>query len=123
MFEAIKSDKTQTKSNYCLRIELKDKTHLLGMDHALAVNNWCRIIRRGKKTFDEVMRTDDKKLRKNIDKLIWYFRNKKANEVIKYCIEEFEIFSMCIRIDKTKPEMFIKTMTNAQLNSFDVIYI
>ena len=69
------------------------------------------------------MRTADLKLRKNVDKLMWYFRNQQAEEVVKYCKSEFEIFSLAIRVDKTKPELFLKVMSNAQLNSFDVIHL
>ena len=99
---------------------MKDSTHIFGLDHAIDVNGWIKIFRRAKKTWDETQRTEDKKLRKNIDKLVWLFRHKKGDEVVQYCKEEFEIFSLSIRIKKTKPDNFLKTMQNSQLNNFDV---
>lgn len=91
------------------------------MDFSTDANNWTKIIRRAKATFFEISRTEDIKLRKNIDKLIWYYRNQQAEEVIKFCKSEFEIFSLAIRIDRTKPELFLKVMRNAHLNTFDVM--
>lgn len=100
---------------------MKDgKRHIFGLDFSTDANNWMKILKRSKQTFFEISRTEDVKLRKNTDKLIWYYRNQQAEEVIKFCKSEFEIFSLAIRIDKSKPELFLKVMTNAHLNTFDV---
>lgn len=121
ILDPVKSDGIKIKSNYCFKIDLVDKTrHFFGMEFSKDANNWTKILRRSKKTYAEIIRTEDTKLRKNVDKLVWYFRNQQADEVIKYCKSEFEIFSLAIRLDKTKPELFIKVLTNAYLNSFDV---
>ena len=106
-----------------MRLELPDRTHLIGLNHAVDVNNWLRIIRRSKKTHEEVLRTEDSKLRKNVDKIVWMFRQKKANEILAYCNGDYDLFGSSIRIDKTKPQSFLKIMKIAQFNSFDVTFL
>lgn len=105
---------------YCFRIETPQKTHSFSVALGTQISNWIRILRRARKTCDETGRTHDVKLRKNVDKLIFLHRSKNPAEVIKYCEDEFVLFTIALRYDKTKPTIFIKTMTNAQLNSFDV---
>jgi hypothetical protein len=79
-----------------------------------------RILRRARKTCDEIVRTHEVKLRKNVDKLVFLYRSRKPEEVAKYCDDEFELFTMAIKYEKTRSVIFLKMMNNAQLNSFDV---
>lgn len=121
MLDPVKSDGVKIKSRYCFKVDLVGgMRHFFGMEFSKDANSWLKILKRSKKTYGEISRTDDHKLRKNIDKIVWYFRNQQADEVIKYCKSEFEIFSLAVRINKTKPDLFIKVMTNAYLNTFDV---
>ena len=112
---------TKTKGNYCFRIELKDKIHFFGLEYATECNNWIRSLKKGKRNIEEVMRTEEKKLRKNIDYWVWLFRQKRGQEVVKLCIDEFKMFSDSILMEKTKVDSFISTITNAQLNYWDVL--
>ena len=113
-------DGVQIKSKYCFKIEMKDRIHLFGIQTAKEINTWMRIIKRSRRTYDEVMRTEDKKVRKNIDKLVWLFRYKKGDEINAFLKEEFDIICMAIRVDRTKPESFVKFVRLGQLNCFDV---
>lgn len=113
-------DGVQIKAKYCFKIEMKDRIHLFGIQNAKDINTWMRIIKRSRRTYDEVMRTEDKKVRKNIDKLVWLFRYKKGDEINAFLKEEFDIICMAIRVDRTKPESFVKFVRLGQLNCFDV---
>ena len=93
---------------------------MLGLERAKECNGWLRIMNVCKKTTKEIDRTLEKKLRKNIDSIIFSFRNRRTQEILDYCTDEFEIFSLAIRFDKTKPEIFLRMVKNAQLNCFDV---
>ena len=81
------------------------------------------ILKKASAVYAEVSRTEDIKLRKNVDILYWHYRNQNKDEILKYCNSEFELFSLAIRIDRSKPDIFIKMMTNAHLNMFDVQFI
>jgi len=105
---------------YAFRVETPFKTYTFAVRLGLEATNWMRILKRAKRTHEEILRTNETKLRKNIDKLISLYRNKNLSDVIAFSEEEFSLFTMPIRYDKTKPQIVIKTLTNAQLNNYDV---
>lgn len=106
---------------YAFRVETPFKTYTICVALGIEVTNWIRILKRAKKTSEEVLRTDEAKLRKNIDKLISLYRQKNMSDVMAFCDEEFSLFTLPIRYDRTRPQVVIKTLDNAQLNFFDVV--
>lgn len=120
--EVFKPDGVQIKTRYAFRIELKDKIHIFCQDYALQVNNWVRAIKRAKKSGEELNRTANHQIVKNIDGLVYSFRMKRGHEVIRYCNDEFDQLTESVRFAETVSfDTFIKAGQASQLNLFDVV--
>ncbi len=90
VIEPVDTSEGNIKSRYCYRFELQDKVHIMCHDHAIEVNNWIRCIRSAKKTQEEVLRTEKNELRKNVNSLVWSYRQKRGGDVQAWIKSEFE---------------------------------
>lgn len=119
--QPIETKKADVAAKYCVRIDLKDRFHMFGMELASECNSWMRALRRAKKTHEETLRSQDQKLRKNVDLLIHQYKFGSVNDILGYCYEEFELYTMGIDVKRTKPQVFIKAMMYAQFGAFDTL--
>ena len=123
--DAVETAGIDLKSNFAFRFELADKIHVFSTDFAMQVNDWLRAIRCGKKCEQERMRTDAKELRKNVDAVVTAFKQKKTDQVIAYCVEEFanSYSSVEAAHDSNPVKDFIKAIQVSQSNLKDVCHL
>lgn len=120
--DAVETDGIEVKSRFSFRFELADKTHVFCTDFAMQVNDWLRAVRCAKKCEDERMRTESKELKKNVDFVVTSFVQKKTEQVISYCVEEFanSYSSVEPTEDSNSVKDFIKAVQISQKNLKDV---
>lgn len=64
------------KGNFNIHIELKQKMYFFGFKYATVAQKWVNSFKRAKKTVEEIARTKNDKIHRNIDPLVDKFRNK-----------------------------------------------
>lgn len=116
LIEPFEPDGVQIKTKYAFRIETKDKVHIFAVDYATIANKWCNGVKESKKTSEEVMRTEHHQLKKNVDILTRFFRNKRGIEVLNYVNSEFERHSQLCRSEPLSVDGLIKGLASAQEN-------
>ena len=114
LVEPFEPDGVQIKTRYAFRLEAKDKVHIFAVDYAIVANSWCNGVKESKRTAEEVLRTELHQLRKNVDILTKYFRNKRGLEVLNYVNSEFERHSQQCRQEPSSPDNFYKGLVCAQ---------
>ena len=72
---------TNMRGNYNFRIELKDEVYFVGTDWCLETNGWIRSLHRIKETMEENNRSKFDRIKRNIDKFILLYRQKRGDEI------------------------------------------
>jgi hypothetical protein len=75
---------TNLKGNFNINIELKQKTYFFGFKYATVAQKWINSFKRAKKSVEEISRTKNDKIHRNIDPLVDKFRNKVSFEVLAF---------------------------------------
>lgn len=70
------SNDPSLKGNFNVAIEMKDQMYFLGFKYATTADQIIRACRRAKKTEEEISRTKNDKIYRNIDPFIETFRQK-----------------------------------------------
>lgn len=102
------------KEGYTVRVEMKDKVYFFACETALDCKKWHELLRKSKKTIEEMQRTKLNCLKRNVDPLVHFWRNKglktadKAKEDI-----QFILLDKCDRTKATVDEIH-KAYQNAQ---------
>lgn len=119
--DTVQTDGLKIKSKYCFRLELPNKVHLFSHDLATVVNNWLRGVKTGKKCELEKMRAQREDIKKNVDHLIWYYRKKMTDEIMRYIQTEFQDSLKEDQINEnSKVTPFLKTTLKCHDNMVDV---
>lgn len=115
--DTVETDGLKIKSRYCFRVELKDKVHVFCHDVATVVNNWLRAVKTGKRCQMEGKRSQKEEITKNIDRLVWLYKRKNTDEILKYVKTEFEdSLRECSTDETAKIAPFIKAIKRCQDN-------
>ena len=121
--DTVETDGLKIKSKYCFRLEMKDKIHIFGHDLATIVNNWLRGVKTGKRCELEKVRAHKEDIKKNVDKIVWYYRKKKSDEILSYIEQEFRDSLKEDHTDTTsKIAPVLKTIQKSQDNMTDVTW-
>ena len=122
MVEPISDPKLKGKYNFTL--EIKEKIYVFGTEFALETNEWVKALKTAKKTYEDMSRTKNEGLFRNIDLLISLYKNKKTQELEKNINYDFERFESRIDIDSSPIQEFITSVHNQQqfyINTLDAI--
>lgn len=122
LVEPFEPDGVQIKNKYAFRLEAKDKVHIFAVDYATVANSWCAGVKESKKIAEEVLRTEQRQLLKNVDILTKHFRNKRGIEVLNYVNSQFEKHSQLCRMEPPNVEMLHKGLLQAQDDYAAVTY-
>lgn len=110
------------KGNYNLLIETKHKFNFFGVKFCKELNRWLAAVKKAKSTVEEIARTKSNHLYKNIDPIIYLYKQKVASldkqtdEVLKRCKKELTSCIEEVNISTTPVSEFIKASRKAQEN-------
>ena len=84
---------TNMEGKYNFRIELQDTSmEFIGTQFASETNNWLKALKMAKKTMDEIGRTSDGKLRRNINYLVDFYKGQPKAQLRRLIIAKCEKF-------------------------------
>jgi hypothetical protein len=107
-------DNEGMKGNYNFRMEMANSVEFFGTEHAWQTIDWVVSLKRAKKTVEEVSRTSDGKLKRNIDFYFELYRKKQGEEINSLIEQESSKYLSKIKLKKTAPQLYLEVMTKCQ---------
>lgn len=114
------------KGNYSLIIETKDQYIYFGTKYCKEMNRWVSALRKAKQTVEEISRTKNQILNKNVDSLVALYKQKvspadqKSEVVLKKCLQELTAHTSKVDPNKTDLNEFLKVARAAQASFMQV---
>ena len=102
------------KQSFTITIELKDSLLYFETKYATEASMWITALRSAKRTSEEISRTKNGKLHRNIDPFIDWFRRKQGEKLKQQCEEDFDKFDRLVDVESSEFDTFIEVLTKSQ---------
>lgn len=114
MFMIEAESHSSLKGNFNIRIEMPEKVEFLGLELASEALSWLKVLRKAKKTLDEIERTKDQVLHRNIDELVKMYLYNQGKRLEKAVEIDFKKYTKDLNLKKDEVSKVIEAISNSQ---------